>query len=189
MKTVWIVLGIIFLVILMFGGWLVGGLNRVVQMDEAVNSSWAQVENQLQRRLDLIPNLVNTVKGYAKHEKEIFTQIAEARSKLAGAKSIKDKISGNRMLEGALSRLLLIVERYPDLKANQNFIRLQDELAGTENRIAVERRRYNSSVEVYNSTVRKFPTRFIIGFTGLPSEHIYFKAEEKAAKPPSVSFE
>ncbi len=172
-------------------GFFIGGLNKVVKMDENVKAAWAQVENQLQRRNDLIPNLVNTVKGYAKHEKEIFTYVADARGKLAGTikgnKSIKEKIEASKGLTAALSRLLMIVERYPDLKANENFARLMDELSGTENRIAVERMRYNKGVQEFNAHIRMIPGSFFAGLKGL-SKAEYFKVEEKAKELPVVKF-
>ena len=182
---------IIVVVIIGFIGFFIGGLNKVVKMDENVKAAWAQVENQLQRRNDLIPNLVNTVKGYAKHEKEIFTYVANARGKLAGAikgnKSIKEKIKSAGALNTALSRLLMIVERYPDLKANENFARLMDELSGTENRIAVERMRYNKGVQEFNAHIRMIPGSFFAGLKGL-SKTEYFKVEEKAKEVPVVKF-
>ena len=172
-------------------GFFIGGLNKVVRMDENVKAAWAQVENQLQRRNDLIPNLVNTVKGYAKHEKEIFTYVADARGKLAGTikgnKSIKEKIEASKGLTAALSRLLMIVERYPDLKANENFARLMDELSGTENRIAVERMRYNKGVQEFNAHIRMIPGSFFAGLKGLGKAE-YFKVEEKAKEVPVVKF-
>jgi LemA protein len=164
-----------------------GTYNRLVQLDEGVKGAWAQVENQLQRRYDLIPNYVETVKGYAKHEKEVFLEVTEARSKVGAATSIKEKIGANNSLSSALSRLLLVVERYPDLKANQNFIRLQDELAGTENRIAVERRRYNEAVKTYNIKIRSFPTNILAGIFGF-TEAEFFKAIEVAKEGPKVEF-
>ena len=141
LKTVLIIVGILILIIVIPYSYLKGTYNTLVTMDESVKGAWAQVENQLQRRYDLIPNYVETVKGYAAHEKEVFVKVTEARSKVAGAGSISEKIQANNQLSSALARLLVVVERYPELKANTNFIRLQDELAGTENRIAVERRR------------------------------------------------
>ena len=164
-----------------------GTYNSLVQFDEGVKSAWAQVENQLQRRYDLIPNYVETVKGYAKHEKEVFLKVTEARAKVGGAASIKDKIGANNELSSALSRLLLVVERYPDLKANQNFIRLQDELAGTENRIAVERRRYNETVKTYNIKIRSFPTNIMAGMFGFGKAE-FFKITAAAKEVPQVKF-
>jgi len=164
-----------------------GTYNSLVQLDEGVKGAWAQVENQLQRRYDLIPNYVETVKGYAKHEKEVFLKVTEARAKVGGATNIKDKIAANNEMSSALSRLLLVVERYPDLKANQNFIRLQDELAGTENRIAVERRRYNETVKTYNIKIRSFPTNIMAGMFGFGKAE-FFKAAAVAKEAPKVKF-
>lgn len=162
--------------------------NTLVQMDEQVKAAWAQVENQLQRRYDLIPNYVETVKGYAKHEKEVFIKVTEARSKVAGAKSISEKIRANNELSTALSRLLVVVERYPELKANQNFIRLQDELAGTENRIAVERRRFNEAVRAYNTKIRSFPTNFIALMFGFKPA-TFFQVPKEKQEAPKVKFD
>ncbi len=166
LKTLLIIVGIIILIIVIPYSYIKGTYNSLVTMDESVKGAWAQVENQLQRRYDLIPNYVETVKGYAAHEKEVFVKVTEARSKVAGAGSINEKIQANNQLSSALSRLLVVVERYPELKANTNFIRLQDELAGTENRIAVERRRFNETVKVYNIKIRTFPTNIIAGMFG-----------------------
>ncbi len=157
--------------------------NRLVQLDEAVNAAWAQVENQLQRRYDLIPNYVEVVKGYAAHEKDVLIKVTEARAKVARASSIPDKIKANNELSSALSRLMVIVERYPELKANTNFIRLQDELAGTENRIAVERRRFNELVRLYNTEIRSFPTNLIAGFFGFHKKDFFKTPKEKQAVP------
>ena len=159
-----------------------GTYNNLQLLDESVNSKWAQVENQLQRRSDLIPNLVNTVKGYASHEKDIFIGIADARSKLAGAVQkgdIKGVNQANTQFNGALSRLLAIAENYPQLKADQNFMALQDEIAGTENRLAVARKDYNDSVRQINGTIRTFPTNIIAGMAGV-KEREYFQVEESA---------
>jgi len=164
-----------------------GTYNRLVQLDEGIKGAWAQVENQLQRRYDLIPNYVETVKGYAKHEKEVFLRVTEARSKVGAATNVRDKIDANNQLSSALSRLLLVVERYPDLKANQNFIRLQDELAGTENRIAVERRRYNEAVKTYNVKIRSFPTNILAGMFRFTMAE-FFKIPEAAREAPKVKF-
>ncbi len=183
---------IIVVVIIGCVGFYIGGLNKVVRMDENVKAAWAQVENQLQRRNDLIPNLVNTVKGYAKHEKEIFTYVADARGKLAGAikgnKSIKEKIQAAGAMNTALSRLLMVVERYPDLKANENFARLMDELSGTENRVAVERMRYNRGVKEFNAHIRTVFGRFFAEKRNLTEPAEYFKVEEKAKEVPVVKF-
>jgi LemA protein len=161
--------------------------NQLITLDESIDSSWAQVENQLQRRYDLIPNLVSTVKGYAKHEKELFMSIAESRSKLAGAASREDKVVASNQMEGALSRLLVVVERYPDLKANTNFVRLMDELAGAENRLSVERLRYNENVKIYNRTIRQFPARYVAQRNGFEKVD-YFQVETKAKATPKVEF-
>ncbi|MCE5283767.1 MAG: LemA family protein [Deltaproteobacteria bacterium] len=164
-----------------------GTYNRFVTLDEAVKSSWAQVENQLQRRFDLIPNLVETVKGYAKQEKDVLVEVTNARARVGGAATVPDKIAANNELSGALSRLLLIVERYPDLKSNQNFLRLQDELAGTENRISVERRRYNEAVQTYNVAIRSFPANLLAGMFGF-GKAAFFEAPAAAKTAPQVKF-
>jgi len=186
-----IIVGVVVLCVILFVSFIIGGMNTVVTKDEAVIGAWAQVENQLQRRNDLIPNLVNTVKGYAAHEKETFLKIADARSKLAGRiemnESVSSRIDAANELGSALSRLLMIVERYPDLKANQNFTRLQDELAGTENRIAVERKRYNDSVRNFNTYVRRIPGSFFAGLKGL-GQKPYFEVEKGAEAVPEVKF-
>ena len=182
-----VVLGAIVLVLLVAGGWLAGRYNGMVQQNEQINNAWAQVKVVLQRRGDLIPNLVETVKGYAAHEKEIFENVAAARSRLAGAATPQEAAAANAGLTSALGRLLAIAENYPDLKANQNFLRLQDELAGTENRIAVERRSYNETVRAYNANIKVFPNNFISGFFGF-KEREYFEAEPGAEATPKVKF-
>src|SRR3972149_4228697 len=164
-----------------------GTYNQFVTLDEAVKSSWAQVENQLQRRYDLIPNLVETVKGYAKQEKDVLVEVTNARAKVGGAGNVPDKIAANNQLSGALSRLLIVVERYPDLKSNQNFMHLQDELAGTENRVAVERRRYNEVVQTYNVAVRSFPGNMVAGIFGF-AKAPFFEAPAGAKAVPQVKF-
>jgi len=156
-------------------------------LDQSVKSAWAQVENQLQRRYDLIPNLVETVKGYAKQEKDVMIEVTNARAKVGGAATVPDKIAANNELSGALSRLLLVVEKYPDLKSNQNFLHLQDELAGTENRIAVERMRYNEAVKIYNQTIKSFPANLIAGMFGF-KEAAFFDAPREAKTAPKVQF-
>src|SRR5271157_2767607 len=161
LKTVLIVLGIIVVIGFVFGGWAVGQYNMVISMDEQVKAQWAQVDNQLKRRYDLIPNLVETVKGYAAHEREIFENIAQARTQYFQAKTPADKIQASNQLEGVLSRLLVLRETYPQLKANESFLKLQDSLEGTENRIAVERKRYNDAAQVLN-TYRRSVTGSII---------------------------
>ena len=186
-KKLLIIAAIIVLVILIPYSYLKGTYNSLVTMDESVKAAWAQVENQLQRRYDLIPNLVETVKGYAAHEKEVFLKVTEARAKVGGATTIGDKIAANNGLSAALSRLLLVVERYPDLKANTNFIRLQDELAGTENRIAVERRRYNETVKAYNIKIRRFPTNLLAGLFGF-EKATFFEVPKERQEAPKVKF-
>jgi len=166
---------------------LKGTYNSLVRMDEEVKEAWAQVENQLQRRYDLIPNYVETVKGYAKQEKEVFIKVTEARSKVGSANSIGEKINANNELSTALSRLMVVVENYPDLKSSQNFIRLQDELAGTENRIAVERRRYNEAVKTYNVKIRSFPTILLAGMLGF-DKAAFFQVPEAVKEAPKVTF-
>lgn len=176
--------------IFIIGGSLIGAYNQLQRLDETVNSNWAQIENQLLRRNDLIPNLVNTVKGYASHEKSIFTDIAEARAKLSGAvqsKDVKGVNQANAQFNGALSRLLAIAENYPNLKANENFIALQDEIAGTENRLAVARKDYNDSVKVINATIRTFPMSIIASVSGIKARE-YFQIEESKKEAPQVKF-
>ncbi len=163
------------------------GYNRMVAMREEIDAAWAQVENQLKRRNDLVPNLVEVTKGYASHEKEVFLRVAEARAKLAGSGTRADKIEAANQLSSALSRLLVLVERYPELKADRQFTRLSDELAGTENRIATERRRYNERVKEYNVYIKKIPQRFYAGAFGFePAE--YFEVPEEAKTVPKVKF-
>jgi LemA protein len=187
LKAGLIIVVVLILVVLVPFLYFKGTYNSLVSMDESVKAAWAQVENQLQRRYDLIPNYVETVKGYAAHEREVFVKVTEARSKVGGAKSIPDKISANNQLSAALSRLLVVVERYPQLKANTNFIRLQDELAGTENRIAVERRRFNETVKAYNIKIRRFPTNLIAGMFGF-EKATFFEVPKERQEAPKVKF-
>ena len=182
-----VVVAILLVVGLLFGSILVSAYNRMVTEREAVDRSWAQVQNVLQRRGDLIPNLVETVKGYASHEREVFEQVAEARSRLAGAATPQEASQANAGLSTALSRLLAIAENYPQLKANENFIRLQDELAGSENRIATERMRFNEQVRTYNTLVKRFPNNLIAGFFNF-GEKEYFEASAEAREVPKVKF-
>jgi len=186
-KTTVIVIGIVLLVILIPFGYLRGTYNDLVTMDEGVKAAWAQVENQLQRRYDLIPNYVETVKGYAKHEKDVFVKVTEARSRVAGAGAISEKIAANNQLSSALARLLVVVERYPELKANTNFIRLQDELAGTENRISVERRRFNEAVRALNTKIRSFPTNLVAGIFDF-EKATFFEVPKEKQEVPKVKF-
>lgn len=171
--------------LLVFGG--VSVYNGIVRKDVAVNEKWGQVQNVLQRRADLIPNLVQSVKGYASHEKEVFEYVAAARAKLAGARTPEDTMKANAEVSSALSRLLVVVENYPQLKADQTFLRLMDELAGAENRIAVERMRYNEAVGTFNTAIRVFPANIIAGFGGFRGK-AFFEAEAKAKEVPKVEF-
>jgi len=166
----------------------VGVRNTLVTKDQAVKAAWSQVDIVLQRRADLIPNLVETVKGYAQQEQTVFGDIAKARSALLSAGTPSDKIAANQQLDGAIGRLLLIVENYPQLKSNENFLRLQDELAGTENRIAVERKRYNDSLQDYNTYLLKFPNNVFAGYAGYKENTAYFQAAEAARQAPKVDF-
>jgi len=181
------IIGIIILFFIIGVSWFIGTRNKLVTLEEEINAAWSEIDNQLQRRSDLIPNLVATVKGYAKHEKEVFTQIAEARAKLSGAKTVSEKAKSYNELQSALSRLLVIVERYPELKADKNFTRLMDELAGTENRIAVARKRYNDKVKEFNTKIRRFPTSIVANIMGLKRKD-YFQIEERARTAPKVEF-
>jgi LemA protein len=162
--------------------------NSLVTKDEAVKAAWSQVDIVLQRRADLIPNLVQTVKGYAQQEQTVFGDIAKARSALLSAGTPQQKIAANQQLDGALGRLLVVVENYPQLKSNENFLRLQDELAGTENRIAVERKRYNDALQDYNTYVRSFPNNIYAGWAGFKPNEAYFAASEGSREVPKVNF-
>src|ERR1700687_4012632 len=177
MKIFLVVLGILVLVGLMFAGKFVSVRNELAVQNEAVAAAWAQVDVALQRRADLIPNLVNTVKGFASHEKAVIDSVPAARGQLGGARSTQEKIAANSQLDSALSRLLVVVENYPNLKANENFMRLQDELAGTENRIAVERRKYNETVQKYNTDIELFPKNIAASIWGFKREDAYFQAD------------
>jgi LemA protein len=167
--------------------WYISTRNDIVRLDETINQSMSEIDNQLQRRSDLIPNFVNTVKGYAAHEEKVFTDIANARSRLAGANTVEEKAAGYNEMQSALSRLLVVVEQYPDLKASQNFIALQDELAGTENRISVARKRYNDSVGTFNVRIRSFPGSMVASSMGF-SPRAYFEIAESAREAPKVNF-
>lgn len=185
-----IILGVLILAIIAIAGFFIGTYNRLQVMDENVTANWAQVENQLKRRNDLIPNLVNTVKGYAKHENEIFTNIANARAKLSGAMNsndVKAVQQSTNELNSALSRLLVVVENYPNLKADKAFTGLQDELAGTENRLAVARRDYNESVKTINALIRTFPTSLVAAMSGVKSRD-YFEITDQEKQTPKVEF-
>lgn len=197
MKKTWIILAVIAVVVLVIYSSVKGTYNTMVSMDEGVNASWAQVENVYQRRADLIPNLVNTVKGYASHEKETLEGVIEARSKATSVNLNADNLSPEKLqqfqqaqdgLSSALSRLMVVVERYPDLKANQNFLDLQAQLEGTENRITVERRKFNESARSFNTYIRKFPKNIYANLFGFEKK-AYFEAEKGAEKAPEVNFD
>jgi LemA protein len=188
MKAGLVILVLLLVVALALGSMYVGRRNQMAIKREAVNAAWAQVDVVLQRRSDLIPNLVETVKGYALQEQKVFGDIAAARAALGGAKTPADKIAANGALDSALSRLLVVVENYPQLKSNENFQRLQDELAGTENRIAVERRRYNETVQDYNTYISLFPNSLVASIGGFARNDAYFKTDEGARNAPKVNF-
>lgn len=188
MKVALVVLLIIVVIAVAGGGKFVSVRNDLVTHREAVNAQWSQVDVALQRRADLIPNLVETVKGFAKHETEVFTAIANARAALLGSKSPQEKIAANDQLSGALSRLLVITENYPQLRSNENFLHLQDEIAGTENRIAVERRKYNETLEHYNAQIQRFPDNIVASMSGFTRNDAYFKTEPGARQAPKVQF-
>jgi LemA protein len=183
-----IVIIVLLVFVLVLFGQYVSVKNTLVTKNEAVKSAWSQVDVVLQRRADLIPNLVDTVKGYAQQEQTVFGDIAKARSALLSAGSPQGKIAANGQLDGAISRLLLIVENYPQLKSNENFLRLQDELAGTENRIAVERKRYNDTLQDYNTYIQQFPNSIFAGWAGFKPNEAYFTASEGARQVPRVNF-
>src|SRR5664279_5249889 len=188
MKIGLIILVIVVLVLFWCGSTFVGHRNAMVTKREAVNSAWSQVDIALQRRADLIPNLVETVKGFATHEEKVFGDIAAARAAMIGAKTPQDKIAANGQLDSALGRLMVVVENYPQLRSNENFLRLQDELAGTENRIAVERKRYNDTLQDYNTYVQQFPNSIFAGWAGFKPNEAYFAASEGARQVPKVNF-
>jgi LemA protein len=188
MKKLLIGIGIIVVLGLIVFSQYISARNEMVRKQESVKAAWSQVDVVLQRRADLIPNLVETVKGYAAQEQTVFTNIANARAALLGAHTPADRIAANGQLDGALGRLLMLVENYPQLKSNENFMRLQDELAGTENRIAVERRRYNQSLQDYNTFIGLFPNNIFAGWAGFQRNNDYFKASEAAQQAPKVQF-
>ncbi len=183
-----VILGVIALVVIILVSSVTSTYNSLVSLETEVETKQAQISTQLQRRSDLIPNLVNTVKGYAAHENEVYTAIADARSKLAGANTVEELSEADSQLSSALSRLLVVVENYPQLKASENFIALQDQLEGTENRIATARNDYNKAAKTYNTKIRKFPSNIFAGMFGFEKAD-YFEAEEGAEKNPEVSFE
>jgi LemA protein len=188
MKTGLIVVVVLVLIALFAFGQYVGVRNNLVTKNEAVKASWSQVDIVLQRRADLIPNLVETVKGIAGQEQKVFGDIAAARSRLLSANAPGDKIAANQQLDGAIGRLLAVVENYPQLKSNENFLRLQDELAGTENRIAVERKRYNDTLLDYNTYLKQFPNNIYAGWAGYKANEAYFAASEESKQVPKVNF-
>jgi LemA protein len=190
MKAVWIGIGGVVAVIVIMFMMFISINNKIIDTDENVNQSWANVETVLQRRFDLIPNLVNTVKGFADHETELLTEVTRLRSQWGEAKAsgnADQSVKTAGMLEGALGRLMVVVEKYPDIKSNQNFLALQEELSGTENRISVERRRYNEAVAAYNTSIRQFPGAFIANITGFEKREA-FEAAQGAETAPVVEF-
>src|SRR5208283_1329367 len=188
MKILLAVVGLLALMALIMGGAYVSSRNEMVRKNEAIKQAWAQVDVVLERRADLIPNLVATVKGYAQQEQKVFGDVDNARAGLLNARTPADKIAANGQLDGALGRLLAIVENYPNLKSNQNFLALQDELAGTENRIAVERRRYNEAIQDYNTYIGLFPNSIFARWAGFQRNNDYFAASEAAREVPKVDF-
>lgn len=190
-RGLWIALGVvaaIVVVALMVFGSYISARNQMVAKDQDVKSAWSQVDIVLERRADLIPNLVQTVKGYAKQEQTVFGDIANARAGLLNAKAPADKIKANGQLDGAIGRLLMLTENYPDLKSNDQFLRLQDELAGSENRIAVERRRYNEVLRDYNTYIMQFPNNIWAGIAGFKPNQAYFEASPESRAVPKVNF-
>ena len=187
MKALIVIVIIVVLLLACFGSYI-STKNQLVTKKEAVKAAWSQVDIVLQRRADLIPNLVETVKGFAAQEQTVFGDIAKARSRLLSANTPTDKIAANQQLDGAIGRLLVIVENYPQLRSNENFLRLQDELAGTENRIAVERKRYNDSLQDYNTYIGLFPNSIWAGMAGFKRDDAYFAASEGAKSVPKVDF-
>ncbi|MBV8709964.1 MAG: LemA family protein [Acidobacteriaceae bacterium] len=188
MKGGLLIVGIVVIVALVFSGQLMGSRNQLVTEKNDIDARWAQVENSMKRRADLIPNLVETVKGYAKQEQTVIGEVANARAALLGARTKDDAINANNQLSGALGRLLVLTENYPQLKSNENFLRLQDELAGTENRIAVDRRDYNEAIKKYNTDVQLFPRNIAAAIFGFHPDNAYFKITEEEKKVPQVKF-
>jgi LemA protein len=188
MKIALIAVGVVLLICLILGGSLIGARNQLVTEREDVNGKFAQIDTDLQRRNDLIPNLVETVKGFAKHEEEAIDSVTKARAEMAGAHTPQEKIAADAKMEPALARLLLVVENYPNLKADANFLQLQDQLEGSENRIAVARRDYNQSVQKYNTDIATFPSNIAASMFGFQRNDAYFKADEGAKVAPKVKF-
>lgn len=184
-----VLVALLLLVAVSLGGKFITARNAMVLQKESIAASWAQVDIVIQRRLDLIPNLVETVKGIAAQEKEVFSNIANARAAMAGARTPGQRMAANDQLGGALSRLLVVMENYPQLRSSQNFMRLQDELAGTENRIAIERRKYNQAVQIYNTYIQLFPNNLVASMSSFEREEAYFRTTEEARQaPPAVNF-
>ena len=188
MKGALIAILVLVVLAVLVGGQFISARNQLVTEREAVNTAWSQVDVALQRRADLIPNLVETVKGFAKHETEVFQSIADARAALIGGRTPQEKIAANDQLSSALSRLLVITENYPQLRSNENFLRLQDEIAGTENRIAVERRKYNETLQRYNTSIQVFPNNIVASLGGFTRNDAYFRTEPGAREAPKVKF-
>jgi LemA protein len=182
------VLGVIVLALFLVGGSYVSAKNQMVAKDQTVKSAWSEVDVQMQRRADLIPNLVETVKGFTKEENSVFAEIANARAGMLNAQTPQSKIAANGQLDGALGRLLLLTENYPQLRSSEQFMRLQDELAGTENRIGVARKRYNDAIQDYNTFIQQFPNSIWAGMAGYHTNDAYFKASEAAKQVPNVKF-
>ena len=188
MKIALIVIAIVLVLLLGIGGKFVSVHNELAVQQEAVKAQWADVEVVLQRRADLIPNLVSTVKGFAAHETEVYKSIADARAALISGRTPQEKLAANDQISGALSRLLVVAENYPQLKSNENFMHLQDELSGTENRISVERRKYNEALQTYNATLQLFPENIVASMSGFTRNDAYFKTAPGADQAPKVQF-
>jgi LemA protein len=188
MKIVAVIVIVLLLAGVVFGSRFVSIRNELYTQREAINGQWAQVDVAIQRRADLIPNLVETVKGFAKQEKEVLQSVADARAALGGARTPSERIAANNQLDSALGRLLVVVENYPQLRSNENFLRLQDELAGSENRIAVERRKYNEAIQRYNTQIGLFPNNIVASLSGFERNDAYFKTEPGARQTPKVKF-
>jgi LemA protein len=188
MKVALVVIGALVFIGLIVGSTLIGDRNDLVTERESIKAAWSQVDVDLQRRNDLIPNLVATVKGISDHEQSVIDSVTKARAQMAGAQTPAEKIAADGQVTSALSRLLVVVENYPNIKANENFLRLQDDLSGTENRIAVARRRYNETVQKYNTDIQIFPKSIVASMFGFQREDAYFKADEAAKEAPKVKF-
>jgi len=188
MKAALAVIAVLLILALIVGGMYAGRRNEMVRLNEQVKSNWAQVDVVLQRRADLIPNLVATVQGFAAHEQTVFDDIAKARTQYLNAQTPADKIAASNQIAPLVLKVLALSENYPQLKSNENFLRLQDELAGTENRIAVERKRYNDSIQAYNTYIGLFPNNIFAGWSGFKRNSDYFQAPEAAREVPKVQF-